>query len=57
MQGHTPSEDKLRWLACPVCHAGLRPQESKVACLGCGRLFPVVDGIAVLLESSAVAES
>ena len=44
----------LRWLACPVCRAELRVADGGVECQSCGRCYPVVDGIAVLLEARAV---
>ena len=47
----------LRWLVCPVCRADLRVAGSGVECQSCGRCYPVVDGIAVLLEARAVPRS
>jgi hypothetical protein len=41
-------------LACPVCLGTLRLQESTVVCVGCGRIYPVVDGIPVLIADRAV---
>jgi hypothetical protein len=40
----------LRMLVCPACHAELAildPQS--VRCTGCGRLYPVRDGLPVLI--------
>lgn len=47
----------LEILACPCdLHAPLRPEGpdgAELACTGCGRVFPVVDGIPVLLLDEA----
>jgi uncharacterized protein len=42
-------------LACPKCHAPLRPDEAaqELVCTGCGLAYPVRDGIPVLLISEA----
>jgi uncharacterized protein YbaR (Trm112 family) len=40
-------------LACPACFAGLRPDESDLVCQECGRRYPVVDGIPVLIVERA----
>lgn len=43
-------------LACPdTDHAPLRPTEAGLVCTGCGRTYPVVDGIPVLLLESGDA--
>jgi uncharacterized protein YbaR (Trm112 family) len=36
-------------LACPVCFAGLEMQETRLICTGCRRVYPIVDGIPVLI--------
>jgi uncharacterized protein YbaR (Trm112 family) len=46
--------DALEMLACPVCHADLAAATEAVRCTGCGRLYPVVDGIPILLPDRAV---
>jgi uncharacterized protein len=49
----------LGMLACPVCHAALlhRKQEDlqqeAVLCSGCGRRYPIHDGLPVLLAEAA----
>jgi uncharacterized protein len=44
----------LEILACPCdLHAPLRPEGDELVCTGCGRAFPVVDGIPVLLLDEA----
>jgi hypothetical protein len=40
-------------LACPACHAALRAAGSFLVCEGCGRRYPVVDGIPVLIAERA----
>jgi len=45
----------LHLLVCPVCHARLTLASDTVACTGCGRRFPIVDGLPVLIASRALA--
>jgi len=40
-------------LACPVCLGKLRPENARLFCVGCGRAYPVVDGIPVLIADRA----
>jgi uncharacterized protein YbaR (Trm112 family) len=40
-------------LACPACHGALRLEEAHVVCTGCGRSYPVVEGIPVLIVERA----
>ncbi|HEX7729649.1 MAG TPA: hypothetical protein VF392_11480 [Terracidiphilus sp.] len=42
-------------LACPVCFGALALSAAHAACSGCGRVFPVVDGIPVLIAERAAA--
>jgi uncharacterized protein len=45
----------LEILACPKCHADLRPDDaaSELVCTGCGLAYPVRDDIPVLLIDEA----
>jgi uncharacterized protein len=45
----------LKILACPACRAGLSVDGAAAAlvCRGCGRAYPVRDGIPVLLTDEA----
>jgi uncharacterized protein YbaR (Trm112 family) len=45
----------LEILACPDCHAPLRPDEdaAELVCTGCGLAYPVRDDIPVLLVDEA----
>ncbi|UWZ86248.1 Trm112 family protein [Occallatibacter riparius] len=51
----SPSEFELRFaelrmlLACPVCQGELRIDGQSVVCVGCGRGYPIVDGIPVMI--------
>lgn len=36
-------------LACPACYALLRAESGAFACTACQRLYPIVDGIPVLI--------
>lgn len=47
------TQDDLRWLVCPVCHATLVLQPKTIRCEGCARLYPIVDGLPVLLATRA----
>lgn len=43
----------LERLACPVCFGELRLDASEIACAGCLRVYPLVDGIPVLIAERA----
>jgi hypothetical protein len=44
----------LRMLVCPTCHAALTsPNQDTILCTGCGRLYPVRDGLPVFLKDAA----
>jgi uncharacterized protein YbaR (Trm112 family) len=50
----------IRLLACPACGLDLRLESAGLACAslvcaGCGRAYPVVDGIPVLIAERADA--
>jgi uncharacterized protein YbaR (Trm112 family) len=48
------SQDLLDILACPVCKTPLKLTASdKLQCVSCRRLYPIRDGIPILLESEA----
>ena len=36
-------------LACPACLGAFRVDEGRLVCAGCGRSYPIVDGIPVLI--------
>ena len=40
-------------LACPVCYGRLWFEAATVVCSGCGRTYPVADGIPVLIAQRA----
>ena len=44
-------------LACPACLCALRLEEGTMVCAGCGRIFPVVDEIPVLIAERAEART
>jgi uncharacterized protein YbaR (Trm112 family) len=43
----------LDLLVCPVCHGGLRLQSGAIDCAGCGRRYPIADGLPVLIAARA----
>jgi uncharacterized protein len=40
-------------LACPVCMGALRLCESRLQCESCCRVYPIIDGIPVLIADRA----
>jgi uncharacterized protein YbaR (Trm112 family) len=44
-------------VVCPVCHARLRFEEARVVCSGCARIYPIEDGIPVLIPQRASVSS
>lgn len=40
-------------LACPVCRLAVRGGNGGVACTGCGRVFPVRDGVPIMLDDES----
>ena len=54
MSAQSLTEEDLRLLVCPVCHQSLQLQADVIQCQGCGRRYPIVDGIPVLLAGRAV---
>jgi uncharacterized protein YbaR (Trm112 family) len=54
MQKSTIDGIALRLLACPICHATLTSlDQESVRCTGCGRCYPIRDGLPVLLADAA----
>jgi hypothetical protein len=43
----------LELLVCPACRADIREEAAGLACQGCGRVYPVRDGIPVMLPEEA----
>lgn len=43
----------LSILACPACKGDVDEKDGKIICLGCGRKYPVKDGIPVMLVDQA----
>jgi hypothetical protein len=48
-------ETVLDRLACPACLGNLRLEEARLVCAACGRAYPIVDGIPVLMADRAGA--
>ncbi len=46
-------ERLLEVIACPACRSRLTPGDDELACQGCGLVYPVRDGIPVLLVDEA----
>jgi uncharacterized protein YbaR (Trm112 family) len=49
----------LEILACPACHGEIAETEAEdgLRCAGCGRVYPIRDGIPVMLVEEASAPS
>jgi hypothetical protein len=47
----------LDLLACPACMGGLVFEEVRLVCGNCGRVYPIVDGIPVLIAEQEVEPS
>ena len=46
-------KDLLDILACPACKGNVEFKDERIFCLGCGRKYPVKDGIPVMLVEEA----
>jgi uncharacterized protein YbaR (Trm112 family) len=55
MSARIMTAEDLRWVVCPVCHGSLQLEPDGVRCLECGRCYPVIDGIPVLLADRTVS--
>ena len=53
-------KELLDILACPVCKSDVelitKNGQEKIRCKGCGRLYPVKEGIPIMLEEEAEHE-
>jgi uncharacterized protein YbaR (Trm112 family) len=54
MSAKSPTAEDLRWIVCPACHQRLQLEAGTIQCQGCGRRYPIVDGIPVLLADRAI---
>ena len=46
---HPPLASILDQLACPACFSPLALEKNALNCPGCGRMYPIIDGIPVLI--------
>ena len=46
-------KDLLDILACPACQGDVELKDNKIVCKGCGRKYPIRDGVPVLLVDEA----
>jgi uncharacterized protein len=44
----------LEILACPACKGDIIEKENKIICLKCGKKYPVIDDIPVMLIDEAI---
>lgn len=45
------SAEVLALLVCPVCRAAVAQEREALRCTGCGRVYPVTDGIPVMIAA------
>jgi hypothetical protein len=53
IRGLTFDESILNQLACPACYRELRHEETGLVCRTCGRTYPIIEGIPVLIADRA----
>ncbi len=46
-------KDLLDILACPICKGDVVESDEKIKCVKCGSLFPIRDGIPVMIVEEA----
>jgi uncharacterized protein YbaR (Trm112 family) len=46
-------EELLKILACPACKSDVKLEDNKIVCTGCGKKYPIKDGIPVMLIDEA----
>ena len=46
-------EKLLALLACPACQGDVGLKDNKIVCTKCQRIYPIIDGIPVLLVDQA----
>ena len=46
-------DELLQILACPACHEAVRVEDDRIVCTGCGRRYPIRDGVPVMLLDEA----
>jgi uncharacterized protein len=44
-------------VVCPLCYAPLRFGDETVVCSGCARIYPIVDGIPVLIPQRTIPQT
>ncbi|GAC1662537.1 MAG: Trm112 family protein [Acidobacteriaceae bacterium] len=49
----TLSPELLEMLVCPACHSKLQQENEELACSGCGLVYPIEDGIPIMLIGRA----
>ncbi len=46
-------EKLLEILACPACKEPVRLEKDRIVCTGCGKRYPIRDGIPIMLLEEA----
>jgi len=47
------NKELLEILACPECKADVEMKDNRIVCKGCGRKYPIKNGIPVMLVEEA----
>jgi len=53
MKAQFTTAEHLQWIVCPVCRQSLQFEGAWIRCQGCGKRYPIVDGIPVLIADRA----
>jgi uncharacterized protein YbaR (Trm112 family) len=51
------SEKLLSILVCPACKSALESRETSLKCVQCKRVYPIEDGIPIMLVDRATVEA
>lgn len=43
----------LDLIACPACNSSVQVRSDRIVCCACGRAYPIIDGIPVLIVERA----
>jgi hypothetical protein len=54
MSAQSLTAENLRRIVCPICRQSLQLEEAVLRCQGCGKRYPVVDGIPILLPDRTI---
>ncbi|MCK5306263.1 MAG: Trm112 family protein [Candidatus Omnitrophica bacterium] len=47
------NKELLEILICPACKSSVKPLNDKIVCDKCGREYPIINGIPIMLKDEA----